>query len=127
MPRSQGLEPEEEKVPDDGAVLLLAVQGAEAPVEADHDVAAAQGLLSELQQGDESLLGALAELTRPHTHVEPASPEDSIPGGQGAVVPAGGRRAGDVGSKSETQNPFAVIVILRFVLLSVFFLSVFGS
>ena len=73
MPRSQGSEAEKEEVPDNHLHFL------ELPVQADDDVRAPEALLGVLQQLDEGLLGALAQLLHRHVDVESALPQDRLP------------------------------------------------
>jgi len=81
MPRSQGLETEEEEVSDNHLHFL------ELPVKADDDVRASKALLGVLQQFNEGFFGALAQLLHRHVDVESALPQDGLPRWQlGRVV-----------------------------------------
>ena len=83
MPRSQGLETEKEEVPDNHLHFL------ELPVKADDDVRTSKALLGVLQQFDEGLFGALAQLLHRHVDVESALPQDCLPRRQLGRVVAG--------------------------------------
>jgi len=84
MPRSQGLETEKEEVPDNDLHFL------ELSVKANDDVRASEVLLCVLEQLNEGLLGAVAELLHRHIHIQPALPEYRFPRRQfGRIVAAG--------------------------------------
>jgi len=84
VPWSNGLETEEEEVPDH--VLVVVVQ----PIEAGDHVRHLQFFLSILEQRDESSLGALSKLVRSDTHIESLLPHDRLPVGAGAAKSCSG-------------------------------------
>jgi len=79
MPWSNGLETEEQEVPDD--VLVVMVQSIKA---GDH-VAHFQLLLCILEQRNESSLGTLSQLVGTYTHIESVLPQHGLPVGAGAT------------------------------------------
>jgi len=78
MPWSNGLETEEQEVPDH--VLVIMMQS----IQAGYHVSHLQLLLGVLEEGDEGSLWSLGQLAGGYTHVKPILPQHSFPVGAGA-------------------------------------------
>jgi len=78
MPWSNGLETEEQEVPDH--VLVVMMQS----IQAGYHVSHLQLLLGVLEEGDEGSLWSLGQLAGGYTHVKPILPQHSFPVGAGA-------------------------------------------
>jgi len=83
MSWSNGLETEEQEIPDH--VLVVMVQS----VKASHHVGDLQLLLSVLQQRDEGPLGAFRQLVGANTDIQSFLPQHSLPVGAGAAQACG--------------------------------------
>jgi len=75
MPRSDGLETQEQKIPDDVFVVMVAL------VQTSYDMCHTQLLFGVLEEGDEGLFAAISQLGACHRHVETRLPQYGGPGG----------------------------------------------
>jgi len=84
VPWSNGLETEEEEVPDH--VLVVVVQ----PIKTGDHMGHLQLFFSILEQRDKGPLGALSELVGSDAHIKSLLPDDGLPVGAGAAKPCSG-------------------------------------
>jgi len=84
VPWSNGLETEEEEVPDH--VLVVVVQ----PIKTGDHMGHLKLFLSILEQRDKGPLGALSKLVRSDAHIKSLLPHDGLPVGAGAAKPCSG-------------------------------------